>query len=99
MICLTGDGGLQFSLGELGTARDMNANVAYVVWNNEGYREIETSMRAAGVSPVGVTPSAPDFVKVAEAYGLPARKITDLKDLNDVLLSLPRPCLIEYYCP
>ena len=99
VICLTGDGGLQFSLGELGTARDMNANVAYVVWNNEGYREIETSMRAAGVSPVGVTPSAPDFVKVAEAYGLPARKITDLKDLNDVLLSLPRPCLIEYYCP
>ena len=99
VICLTGDGGLQFSLSELGTARDMNANVAYIVWNNEGYREIETSMTTAGVSPVGVTPSAPDFVKVAQAYGLPARKITDLKDLNEALLSLPRPCLIEYYCP
>jgi len=44
-------------MSELGTARDTNANTVFLVWNNGGYREIETSMTAAGVSPVGVTPT------------------------------------------
>jgi len=99
VICLTGDGGFQFTLAELGTALDTNANVAFVVWNNEGYREIETSMIAADVSPVGVTPSPPDLLKLAAAYGLEAIRITDVDDLNDALIKLPRPCLIEYFCP
>jgi len=71
-VCIIGDGGLQFTMSELGTARDTNANTVFLVWNNGGYREIETSMTAAGVSPVGVTPTPPDFIKVAEAYDLPA---------------------------
>lgn len=75
VVCLTGDGGLQFTLAELGSARDCAVNVAFVVWNNNGYQEIETSMLAVNVPPVGVNPSAPDFVKIAEAYGLLGRRV------------------------
>ena len=99
ILCLIGDGGLQFTLPELATAMDARANVAFVVWNNQGYREIETSMIDAGVSPVGVTPAPPDLQKLAEAYAIPSLTITDLADLNAALADLPRPCLIEYYCP
>jgi acetolactate synthase-1/2/3 large subunit len=37
VVCLTGDGGLQFSLAELGSAKDIEAPVIFVVWNNNGY--------------------------------------------------------------
>jgi len=96
VVCLVGDGGLQFSLAELGSARDIDADVAFVVWNSHGYLEIERAMTTAGVVPLGVTPSAPDFVAVAKAYGLPARRVRDSAALEDALASLPRPCLVEY---
>ena len=96
VIALLGDGGLQFTLAELGSARDCAADVAFLVWNNSGYKEIETSMVAASVTPIGVTPSAPDFSAIASAYGLPSRKVSSRDDLLSALTGLPRPCLIEY---
>src|SRR5690606_25608450 len=72
VVCLTGDGGFQFTLPEMGAASDAGANVIFVVWNNRGYREIETSMRDVGVEPVGVSPAPPDFLKLAQAYGIEA---------------------------
>ncbi len=69
-VCLCGDGGFQFSLAEIGSAMDTGTPVIYVVWNNNGYQEIETSMVAADMKPVGVNPQAPDFIGIARAYGL-----------------------------
>ena len=63
VVCLTGDGGFQFTLPELAVAVDAETPVIFVVWNNRGYREIETSMRAVGVEPVGVSPAPPDFMQ------------------------------------
>lgn len=61
VICIAGDGGAQFSLPELMVAKDENIRVIFVIWNNHGYREIETSMEAAGVTVVGCDPTPPDF--------------------------------------
>src|SRR6201999_1482530 len=49
VVCLVGDGGLQFTLPEIGVALEAGAPVIFIVWNNRGYREIETSMLDAGV--------------------------------------------------
>ena len=95
VVCLAGDGGLQFTLAELGSAKDCNADVAFIVWNNDGYGEIEESMVRAGIEPVGVRPSAPDFCAVAQAYGLPARRADTAEAAIAALTELPRPCLIE----
>ena len=95
-VALLGDGGFQFTLSELGSARDCNADVAFLVWNNAGYREIETSMTSSSITPIGVTPSAPDFSAVASAYGLPSRRVTSQGEIISALKDLPRPCLIEY---
>lgn len=75
VICLVGDGGFQFCLGALGTAAEESARVIFLVWNNHGYQEIEDYMLARGIEPVGVRPMAPDFTKMAEAYGIPAQRI------------------------
>ncbi|MEZ5934287.1 MAG: 5-guanidino-2-oxopentanoate decarboxylase [Alphaproteobacteria bacterium] len=99
VICLTGDGGLQFSLAELGSAADAGAGVLFLVWNNQGYREIENAMLEADVVPEGVRPSAPDFVKIAEAYGLPAMRVTEADRLADAVALAERPSLIEFFSP
>jgi acetolactate synthase-1/2/3 large subunit len=71
VICLSGDGGFQFTLPEIAAAVEAQAGVIFVIWNNHGYREIEVSMRDVGVEPVGVSPTPPKFDRIAEAYGLP----------------------------
>ncbi|AWC21325.1 putative 2-ketoarginine decarboxylase AruI [Aminobacter sp. MSH1] len=98
VVCLSGDGGFQFTLPELGAALDANAPVIFVVWNNRGYREIETSMLDAGVEPVGVSPVPPDFLLIAQAYGLQAERLRDVGALGSALKkarSTGKPCLIE----
>jgi acetolactate synthase-1/2/3 large subunit len=86
VVCLSCDGGFQFTLPELGAALDADAPVIFVVWNNRGYREIETSMRDVGVEPVGVSPAPPDFCKLAEAYGITAERLSGPDGLKDALL-------------
>jgi acetolactate synthase-1/2/3 large subunit len=85
VVALAGDGGLQFTLSELGTAADEKAPVIVLVWNNRGYREIEMAMRDAGAEPIGVTPTPPDFVQVARAYGVPAERLASLDALPRAL--------------
>lgn len=98
VVCLCGDGGFQFTMAELGSAVDAAARVVFVVWNNHGYREIETSMRDAGVEPVGVSPVPPDFLKIAEAYGIAAEQAEPGDDLAAALQrahASGRPALVE----
>ncbi len=98
VVCLSGDGGIQFVLAELGTAMDEKAKLIFVVWNNNGFQEIECAMVEAGIAPVGVKPSAPDFCLAAQAYGMPAERIESLAGLGDALRcasALEGPCLIE----
>jgi acetolactate synthase-1/2/3 large subunit len=98
VVCLTGDGGFQFTLPELGVALDSDAPVVFVVWNNRGYREIETSMLDVGVEPVGVSPAPPDFCKLAEAYGISAERLAEIDALPQALKrarATGMPCVIE----
>jgi len=98
VVCLAGDGGFQFTLPELAAAVEAEAAVAFVIWNNRGYREIETSMRDVGVEPVGVSPAPPDFEKIAGAYGIAFARVTTPEELAAALRRLAgtAPSLIEY---
>ena len=86
VVCLIGDGGIQFVLGELGALKDTGLAVAVVVWCNNGYREIKTSMESARVETVGVEFSVPDFLAVASAYGIKAVRAEDENSLcNEIV--------------
>jgi len=84
VICLIGDGGLQFSMGELAVPRDVDAWTAIVVWNNRGYGEIRSSMIAVGIRPEGVDVLPPDFALLAAAYGYAHRLIETPDPLTDL---------------
>ncbi len=97
-ICIVGDGGFQFVLGELGAAVDENVPMIFIVWNNQGYQEIERAMVEVDIDPVGVRPSAPDYLKIADAYGVPAVRLADIDQLPAALLKAKasnKPYLIE----
>jgi acetolactate synthase-1/2/3 large subunit len=85
VVCLVGDGGLQFSLSELAVLRDVNAWTAVVIWNNRGYGEIRTSMLAVGIEPAGVDVRPPDFSHIARAYGYTHFGITSSQALEQAL--------------
>lgn len=70
VICLVGDGGLQFSVAELRTAADEGLDLTVVVWNNAGYREIAESMQAVGAAVIGCNPSPLAHAPLAQACGL-----------------------------
>lgn len=102
VVCITGDGGFQFTLPEIAVAIESGTPVIFVVWNNRGYREIETSMRSVGVEPVGVSPAPPDFLKIACAYSMPAERLAETATLPAALRrarATGKACLIEIVTP
>lgn len=73
VICITGDGGAQFTLPELMTAVDEKLPILFIIWNNRAYGEIASAMADAGVTVIGCDPTPPDFGKIAEACSMPFR--------------------------
>lgn len=69
VIALAGDFGVQFTLGELMTAVELQLPLPVVVWNNQALAQIRDDMVAAGIEPIGVAGRNPDFVGVAAACG------------------------------
>ena len=71
VVCLIGDGGLQFSPGELRTAVDEGLPITYIVWNNAAFREIADAMRGANTEVIGCAPSPLNMEPFAAACDLP----------------------------
>lgn len=86
VLCLVGDGGLQFSIAELASAIDAQTPVILLVWDNNGYGEIKAFMREKNIAPEGVDLFTPDFIALASAYGIHAEKLTTLDDIERRLM-------------
>ncbi|MEX1216125.1 5-guanidino-2-oxopentanoate decarboxylase [Saccharospirillum sp.] len=98
VVALVGDGGLQFTLAELGSARDLGRPIVVIVWNNNGYDEIRRSMAASDVNALGVDLIAPDISALAQAFALDYRRCERPTQLAEALSQADeatRPVLIE----
>lgn len=98
VLCITGDGGAQFSIPDIMTAVDEELPITFLIWNNRGYKEIALSMQAAGVQVVGCDPTPPDFAAMAAAFGLPYQRVAqNVPDVTLAYQSAPKhgPSMIE----
>ena len=97
VICLIGDGGLQFSPGELRTAVDERLPITFLVWNNAGFREIADAMRGANTEVIGCHPSPLRLEPFAAACDLPFTSVPQDPDVLHWALTQPNdgPRLIE----
>jgi len=87
VIAVMGDGGFQMSMFELGTIAENNINLIILLFNNAGLgmvREIQKNTYGCGkYSGVSIN-NNPDFVKIAEAYGLKGKKVFLNKEFEEV---------------
>ncbi|MCS4285005.1 acetolactate synthase-1/2/3 large subunit [Pseudomonas sp. BIGb0278] len=85
VVCLIGDGGLQFTLPELASAVEAQVPLIVLLWNNHGYEEIKKYMLNRDIKPVGVDIHTPDFIAVAQGLGAAAEQVNDLAQLQTAL--------------
>jgi 5-guanidino-2-oxopentanoate decarboxylase len=98
VIALAGDFGLQFTMQELGTAVELGLSLPIVVWNNAALGQIRDDMQAAHIPLLGVVARNPDFIALAQAYGMPgvrARTSAELGGAVAAALERRGPTLIE----
>ena len=98
VVAMIGDGGLQFTIGELATAAELGLPMAILLWNNRGYGEIKSYMRNRGIPEIGVDILTPDFQAIARGFGLRAARAATLDELVELLAEAvagPGPMLVE----
>ncbi len=101
VICITGDGSLQMSCNEFATIVAEGLPVKILLFNNECLgmvRQLETYYYSPKEYYAVDMPGNPDFVKLAEAYGMEAYRITECVGAEEILrkaLESPKAALIE----
>jgi len=98
VVALIGDGGIQFTIGELASAVELGLAVPVLIWNNRGYGEIKQYMVDRDIPQIGVDIYTPDFQAIARGFGCNAVKAESLAHLQDALrqaVAADRPTVIE----
>jgi acetolactate synthase-1/2/3 large subunit len=98
VVALIGDGGIQFTLGELATAVELQLPVPILLWNNQGYGEIKRYMAERDIPQIGVDIYTPDFQTIAAGFGCGAAKAEGFSHLEELLRQAHNaagPTLIE----
>ncbi len=86
VVAIIGDGGFQMTCQELGTILQTGTAVKIVVLNNEflgmvrQWQQLFFDKRYASTEMIN-----PDFVKLAEAYSIPAKKVVKREDLQSAI--------------
>ncbi|MCP3893195.1 MAG: biosynthetic-type acetolactate synthase large subunit [Bacteroides sp.] len=100
IICaFMGDGGLQMNIQELGTIMEQKAPVKIIVLNNNYLGNVRQWQAMFFDHKYSFTPMMnPDYLKIAEAYDIPAGRILSREELSEAIremLSTEGPYLLE----
>ena len=99
VVSISSDGGVMFGVQELSTAVHHGINVVAIVFNNSAYGYVLRDQRQAYQGRyIGADLTNPDFVRLAESFGVHASRATSPAELRASLehaLALDAPALIE----
>src|SRR5690606_17012477 len=99
VIAILGDGSAMYTIQGLFSALQQSANVSFVILNNSGYAALTGFAGEFGINEVaGCDLTGIDFVKLAEAQGLPARRVEAHEEIDEALawsFSLEGPSLLD----
>ena len=98
---IVGDGGFQMTLTELGTAAQERVPINIAIINNGYLGMVRQWQEFFYEERYNATPMVnPDFVKLADAYGIPARRVTSREDVIPAVewanSITDRPTLIDF---
>jgi len=97
---IVGDGSIQMTITELATAVQENSNINICIINNGYLGMVRQWQQLFYNARYAETPiSGPDYVKLAEAYGLPGYRVTKFDEIGPVIAQAKAydgPTLIEF---
>ena len=103
VVAITGDGGFMFGVQELATAVQFNIGVVTLVFNNNAYGNVRRDQRERFAGRVVASDLVnPDFVKLAESFGVGAARVTSPDHFRAALekaLAHGGPYLIDIEVP
>lgn len=85
VLAACGDGGFLMNVQELETTHRLGVQVVYLIFNDNGYGLIRWKQRGKYTREHGVDFGNPDFVKLAESFGLRGYRVEDAADLGHIL--------------
>ncbi|MFZ1171861.1 MAG: thiamine pyrophosphate-dependent enzyme, partial [Bradyrhizobium sp.] len=103
VVAITGDGGFMFGVQELATAVQFKIGVVVLVFNNNSYGNVRRDQRERFEGRIVASDLVnPDFVKLAESFGVGAARVTSPDGFRPVLekaLADGGPYLIDIEVP
>lgn len=103
VVSVSGDGGFMFGVQELATAKQFNIAVVAIVFNNAAYGNVRRDQQTVyGNRLLGADLENPDFVALAQSFGVKAMRAHDADGLRAALteaLALNAPVVIEVPVP
>ncbi|MEE1765876.1 thiamine pyrophosphate-binding protein [Streptomyces sp. SP18BB07] len=91
VLAVSGDGGALYSIAELATARQYDLNVTWLIVDDGGYGILREYMTDAFGETTGTELTRPDYVALAESFGVPATRTTPETLTADLTKSLATP--------
>ncbi|MBW4655615.1 MAG: biosynthetic-type acetolactate synthase large subunit [Kaiparowitsia implicata GSE-PSE-MK54-09C] len=91
VVCISGDASFQMNLQELGTLAQYGINVKTVIVNNgwQGMvRQWQQTFYEERYSSSDMQPGMPDFVKLAEAFGVKGMVVRDRTELQGAIAQM-----------
>lgn len=107
VLAVSGDGGAMYGLADLATARQLDLDVTWLIVDDGGYGILREYMTGVFGAAYATELTRPDFVALAEAFGVPARRATPetlQRDLAEALATpgpsvVVLPALLRMFAP
>ncbi|MDX3541452.1 thiamine pyrophosphate-binding protein [Streptomyces europaeiscabiei] len=91
VLAVSGDGGALYSIAELATARQYGLDVTWLIVDDGGYGILREYLTDAFGETTGTELTRPDFVALAESFGVPGTRTTPETLADDLAKSLAAP--------
>ncbi|UUX59595.1 thiamine pyrophosphate-binding protein [Glutamicibacter halophytocola] len=84
VLAVSGDGSSMYSIAELATAKQHQAPVTWLIVDDGGYGILREYMEGAFGKATATELARPDFVALAQSFGVPAREVA-VEQIGDAL--------------
>jgi acetolactate synthase-1/2/3 large subunit len=86
VVSISGDGGFMYTMNELSTAVQHRIPLVNIVFNNNSYGNVKLIQKDSyGGRHIAVDLHNPDFIKLADSFGVPAERARDAAELRKAL--------------
>lgn len=100
-VCITGDGSMLMSGGDVTVAVQENLNIIFVILNDSEYGMVKQGQRLGGGEKTAFSLPKVDFVQWGKSLGIQGFCIKSSKDLEDLpideILAQPGPKIFDVY--